>query len=65
MDNEFLVIFFLRWLSESIDPMRVKEAVLHCNYLFSLKTFIYLEMTSSNKAEKHCLIIPEAQDLER
>ena len=39
-DNEFLVIFFERWLSVSIDPMRVKEAVLHSNFLFSLKPFL-------------------------
>jgi len=36
--NEFLVIFTRHWLSVSIDPMRVKEAVLHSNFLFSLKT---------------------------
>ena len=33
--------------------MRVKEAGLHSNFFFSLKPFIYLEMTSSDKAENH------------
>ena len=33
--------------------MRVKEGVLHSNFLFSLKLFLQLEMTSNDKADNH------------
>ena len=51
--NEFVVIFFEYWLKVSIDPMWVKGGVLHSNFLFSLKLFLQLEMTSSDKADNH------------
>jgi len=46
-------MFLVHWLSVSIDPMRVKGGVLHSNFLFSLKLFLQIEMTSSNKAYNH------------
>ena len=46
-------MFLEHWLSVSIDPMRVKEGVLHSNFLFSLKLFLQLDMTSSDKADNH------------
>ena len=51
--NQFLFIFCEHWLSVSIDPIRVKGGVLHSNFLFSLKLFLQLEMTSSDKAVNH------------